>query len=127
VSEFISKGTVRTYRWNKQGVHYAVVIRDIGRDESLRTIESMIVYRRPPVGSRKASDASFVIMCMLFWSFVVYGYLFKDWAKGQYDREPPFRLPGPENLRAYIWMLRGYVIAVFLILVYWLIVVLTGD
>jgi hypothetical protein len=58
-----------------------------------------------------------LLIPILLFILVAYGIFFKDWAKKNY--EIGF-IPGPRNLRAYIWTMRVSVILMlaFLIFIY---------
>jgi hypothetical protein len=57
-------------------------------------------------------------------SWVVYGAWFKDWAKRHH--EIGF-MPGPKNLRAYIWTFRGLTVLVLIMMITFYVLILTGK
>lgn len=56
--------------------------------------------------------------------WAVYGVWVKDWATRHYKMG---FIPGPKNLHAYIWTLRGLVVVALLLIITLYILILTGK
>ncbi len=65
-----------------------------------------------------------ILIAILISLIVVYGAFFKDWAKKIYDIG---FIPGPKNLRAYIWTYRGLTLFASLLVITLYILKLTEN